>query len=619
VVIARWLRRAWRRYRGQVAGIAALAALAFGVAGYGEQNPQLSTPDRFYAALQLFSMSGDANKPPIPLPLEMARWLAPLTVAYAVFRTLTAIFLRQWTQARIWVFFRRHVIICGLGQAGLRFAIGFHDRGERVAIIDRDPPTAAVEKCSELGIPVLTGDATEGITLACAGVRRARHLIAVCGEDVINAEVALALTASSARRRTPINCLVQLADERLCQLVDQQALTATAIAGPVAYEFFNVYQAGPAALFETHADLLTAREGIPPHLMILGMGRFATALITEAARRWRLDRAHSAGWIRITLVAPDADAQAAALNARYPALATTCELTTCPTDPSDPDGPASLPSAEDPANRPTGALVCLGEDAATFRATLLLRRILPEQCPVIACTTGRSSLAALLDRSASGMLASVEGFSLLDRVCRPEVLLNGRRETLAQAVHDDYVRRRREYGADPDDQALAPWEDLPETLRASSRAQAADLGEKLRTIGCELVPATNWDPPPLPFTATELEHLAVLEHQRWEGERRQDGWRPGPTRDPVRKISPYLVPWENLPEEIKDLDRDAIRALPIFLTRAGFAITRGHTPTPHLAHAAPNDPAVTARPGASRHSSTGSALQQPTDPPPERP
>jgi len=70
----------------------------------------------------------------------------------------------------------------------------------------------------------------------------------------------------------------------------------------------------------------------------------------------------------------------------------------------------------------------------------------------------------------------------------------------------------------------------------------------------------------------------MLEHQRWEIERRQDGWRPGPARDPARKLSPYLVPWENLPEEIKDLDRDAIRALPTFLARAGFAITRRAPP-----------------------------------------
>jgi hypothetical protein len=574
-VITRWLRQAWRHYRGHAAGVAVLAALALGVVGYGEQNPHLSLADRFYAAIQLFSMGGDANKPPIPQLLQIARWLAPLTVAYAVLRTLSAIFLQQWTQTRIRVFFRHHVIICGLGQAGLRFATGFADRGKRVVVIDRTPPTAAVEKCRELSIPVLVGDATEQIVLALAGVRRARYLVAVCGEDAVNAEVALAIRIAAAHRRSPINCLVQLADEQLCQLVDQEVLTATDT-GSVTYEFFNVYQAGPAALFDTHTDLLTPQSGIPPHLVILGAGRFATTLVLEAARRWRLDRTHPAGRIRITLIAPDADAQTAALNARYPVLATTCELTACPTDPSDPDGPPPPP----PAGHPTAAVVCLGEDGANFRATLLSRRVLPEECPVIVCTIGRSSVAYLLNQSASGMLANVEGFSLLDRVCRPEVLLNGRRETLAQAIHADYVRRRREQGASPDDPALAVWEALPEALQASNRAQAADLGNKLRTVGCELVPATDWDPPPLPFTEAEVEHLAALEHQRWEAERRQGGWQQGPVRDPVRKLSPYLMPWENLTEDIKDLDRDAIRALPTFLARAGFAIIR-RTPPPH--------------------------------------
>lgn len=566
--LVRRLRRAWWCYRGQVAVAAALTALVLGVIGYGRQNPKLSPADRFYAAIQLFSMSGGANEPPIPWPLEIARWLAPLTIAYAVLRTLSTIFLREWTQARIWLFFRRHVIVCGLGEAGLRFATGFHGRGERVVVIDHAPPAAADQRCRELGIPVLTGDATEAVMLVRGGVRRARHVIAVCGEDAVNAEAALAINAFAGRRRSPVSCLVQLADERLCQLVDQATLTAT-VPGPVTYEFFNVYRAGAAALFDTHPGVLfPGEDGGPPRLMILGSGRFATALVVEAARRWRLDRPAGTQLIRVTLVAPDADLHATALLTEYPILSTTCELSTRRTAP---DG--SLGGGE-VAHCPTAVLVCLGAESATFRVALPLRRILPEQCPVILCTTARSSLADLLNRSGSPMLARVEGFSLLDRVCRPEVLLNGPREVLAQAIHADYVRRRREQGARPADPALARWEDLPESLRESNRAQAADLGEKLRTVNCELVPATGWDPPLHPFTDDEVEHLAVLEHERWVADRRRDGWRQASVRDPAGKLSPYLLPWDGLTEEIKDLDRDAIRALPRFLARAGFAIAR---------------------------------------------
>jgi hypothetical protein len=59
---------------------------------------------------------------------------------------------------------------------------------------------------------------------------------------------------------------------------------------------------------------------------------------------------------------------------------------------------------------------------------------------------------------------------------------------LAQDIPADYVRRRREHGARSDDPALAVWDALPEELRPFNRAQAADLGEKLRTVGCELAP-----------------------------------------------------------------------------------------------------------------------------------
>lgn len=561
-MLVRRLRRAWWRHRGRAAVAAAFVALVLGIVGAGQQDPQRSVADRCYVAVQLFSMSGDAGDRPLPWSLEIARWLAPLTIAYAVLRTLSAIFLREWTQARIGLLYRRHVIVCGLGEPGLRFVTGFDTRGERVVAIDRAPGDAAVQRCRELGVPVLTGDATDAAVLVRAGLRRARHVVAVCDEDAVNARVALAVNAAAGRRRSPVSCLVQLADERLCQLVEQATLTAPAT-GPVRYEFFNLHRAACAAVYDTHPDVLASRQDDVPHLMVVGSGRFVAALVVEAARRWRLHRLERP--IRITLVWPDAAAQASALLADYPILSTACELRARDT------------VGRDAADCPTAVLVCASAESAALRATLSLRRDLPEGCPVIVCTTERSAVAELLHRSGSDVLAGVRAFNLLDRVCRPELLLNGPREVLAQAIHADYLRRRRQ-SVRADDPALAAWEDLPESLRESNRGQAADLGEKLAAVGCELVPATDWDPPAQPFTGAEVERLAVLEHERWVAQRREDGWQQAPVRDAERKLSPYLLPWGDLSEEIRDLDRDAIRALPTFLARAGFAIVRRRPP-----------------------------------------
>ncbi len=151
-------------------------------------------------------------------------------------------------------------------------------------------------------------------------------------------------------------------------------------------------------------------------------------------------------------------------------------------------------------------------------------------------------------------------------------LPDGLREKIARAIHDRY--RQHQSGRKPaTDPAMQPWENLTETLRESNRAQAADLGAKLQAIGYRIAPASSATPP-LTFTPEEFERLAILEHERWVTERLQAGWTQGPVRDVERKITPYLVSWEELAEEIREYDREAVRVIPELLAEAGLAAVR---------------------------------------------
>ena len=76
------------------------------------------------------------------------------------------------------------------------------------------------------------------------------------------------------------------------------------------------------------------------------------------------------------------------------------------------------------------------------------------------------------------------------------------------------------------------------------------------------------------FEPEEIEVLARAEHARWVSERLRHGWRLGPQRDVTEKRSPYLVPWELLSEEVRDLDRDSVRAIPRLLRESGLSIVR---------------------------------------------
>lgn len=76
------------------------------------------------------------------------------------------------------------------------------------------------------------------------------------------------------------------------------------------------------------------------------------------------------------------------------------------------------------------------------------------------------------------------------------------------------------------------------------------------------------------FKQEEIEMLAEIKHERWVSERSKDGWVYGEKKDIEKKISPYLIPWNQLTDEIKEYDRSPIRNLPVFLAQSGFQIYR---------------------------------------------
>ncbi|MCJ7717264.1 MAG: RyR domain-containing protein, partial [Anaerolineales bacterium] len=55
-------------------------------------------------------------------------------------------------------------------------------------------------------------------------------------------------------------------------------------------------------------------------------------------------------------------------------------------------------------------------------------------------------------------------------------------------------------------------------------------------------------------------------------ERLRYGWTYGEVKNAEKKISPYLVPYQELSEETKDLDRDTIRNIPGLLGMIGMAV-----------------------------------------------
>ena len=162
-------------------------------------------------------------------------------------------------------------------------------------------------------------------------------------------------------------------------------------------------------------------------------------------------------------------------------------------------------------------------------------------------------------------------------------------ERLAQAIHDTYgavyevgvesaVARSQVLGGPVPGApvpggpgSLGSWDQLPEEFKESNRAQAREIGEKLAVIGCLMVPI--FDPAlDFAFDDDEVQLLARLEHERWMGERTTQGFEFGPVRG--ERTRPDLVPWEQLTDEVRMRNMQAVRRIPGMLARAGFQVLR---------------------------------------------
>jgi hypothetical protein len=166
-------------------------------------------------------------------------------------------------------------------------------------------------------------------------------------------------------------------------------------------------------------------------------------------------------------------------------------------------------------------------------------------------------------------------FGLLPRACHPDLVIRGTNEVLARLVHEEYVRHQIGSGHVADgDPSMRPWTELADVLKESNRAQAHHIGIKLRAIGYAIAPLVDWAAAPVTFTSEEIDTMARLEHDRWVAERSAAGWHPGPERNLERRETADLVPWEQLTEDVRTLDRNTVRAIPAFLARAGLRPVR---------------------------------------------
>ncbi len=491
---------------------------------------------------------------------------------------------------------RGHVIVCGLGETGREIAENLRWRkGGIVAItLDTDEPNAAALEL--LKVPILKADATRFGVLGLAGLRHAAGVVVSTGSDATNLEVALRVEGELAADRARLlprirgwiagsdaaRPLFVLPEVRSAWLLDLLHTHPTTRLGSETIETrpFDLYASAARQLLATAPFHRPLPQGTQPHILLAGLGEMGTQIVLQAVcANYAVPGRHLA----VTVLDKEEEAAAAGPAARFPGLRDLIDLDFVkaafwadkPETWNEAWGLVDETLERQVDGRVTvAAIVSLSEDKDSLHTALQLRRRLDRLgrlgTPIFVRVRQQRALgefASQLDGDKT-LFGRLVPFGDLASLTEPEQLIGQSQDQFARALHEAYLATRKP-GARPSPAAV-PWPQLSEWYKQSNRATADHLPTKLGLVGMRTVSGART---PAEFDPTELELMAVAEHERWWIERKVLGWTPG-RRDDMRRTHPNMTSWGELDEDTRQYDRSMVRASRANLPTIGRTIRR---------------------------------------------
>ncbi|MCB9552739.1 MAG: NAD-binding protein [Myxococcales bacterium] len=145
--------------------------------------------------------------------------LAPLIGIIVVFDLITRFSLHVFgrkTNQREWVnvvasTYENHIVLCGLGRVGRKVFRELVELGEHVVCIEQNEDAVGVRLARQTEHPVIIDDARLDNVLRQAGITKAKAVLAVTDDDMVNLEIAL----DARKANADIRIIARIHDEKL--------------------------------------------------------------------------------------------------------------------------------------------------------------------------------------------------------------------------------------------------------------------------------------------------------------------------------------------------------------------------------------------------------------------
>lgn len=589
-----------------------LFSLALGTIGFYQYAIlHGTTPDvlsSLYLSLQLFVLNSGGVDDPLPLILEITRFLAPAVTASGIFFVIWEPFYQNYLLFKI-RFWKNHIVVCGLSKKAELLILNFLEQEKekfQVILIEPNAEHSGISHLKKKGVIILQGNATDEEMLLKANILSAKYLLALTNDEKTNILIAQKATdiynqfPEQAMKYDILQVIVHIDDFYTMNIFKE--FHEKPIPGDdlkrkgvikIDYHVFSIYQLAATFMIDTFSPdkyvSLANDEDPPAHLLILGDNLAAQYLILEAAEMYHFANLQKT---RITVVADDKSQIEGKIKSLYPFLDKTVDIRYEYTRDFFGD-PCPVPLDDISL-----CFVALDEDGKSVYYSRKLRqqlfiqgntikeksinsfnryksfRLSPPPIKILLPrTTALVNIFDDLSAELNGL--NIELFNMDDVICNKKTIVDNRREEdfIAKHIHYEWAKHQAAKNKIPVGSMQAEWDKLKDAQKDSNRLPARHLHIKLRFVKAELSDIESGEELNFDDIEEQLwDKIARMEHNRWNAEKSINGFvlidkvndrNLGVFLKDNLKCHWDLLPFDNLDHETQEYDKYTFKMAPI--------------------------------------------------------
>lgn len=579
----------------------ALLSFTLGFLGWHEyhliHNKAFSIGTGLFLSLQLFTINTSFEHILLPWPLEIARFLAPVSLASAVLNAFFMFFYRKSVQFLISFFFRKHYIFNSMNVYSLKLIEDIlKDKNSKVVVLEEDERKISSIQIQSKRFKVLNEDPAGATGLLRAGINKAMYLMAMSDNDIENmAFIKNAIDATNAAVKKNTD-KPQQTKHAFIKLNEPDNLL---LFNDFEYDdlkldlhAFNYYRKCAAYVVDefapdTHKPV--QRNDDQVQVLLVGFNNAAAHLLTEAVQMY-----HFANLKKTKFIITDND-----VNQKYREYYTRYPMVEHAADIERVELEECLSNHRrlDFANIRL-ILICCENDALSTNMALKFRQRAYQatgkiEQPVIVAVHKDSQLLSTLVGGIPKIFkdADIKLVNYLAYFNKTRFIDDKQKDDVIAKYIDAYYAREYEkqyQGNDlTENQIEDRWVKMPDRTKESNRLPARHYKYKLRVLNAELLkkddPEKGHEIEVQDVDAVCLNLLAKMEKNRWNAEKYMQGFVTGEYNQDKAlekklknsmKYHPVLKPWEEISQEERDKDYKSIENITSILRKAGHKVVK---------------------------------------------